>query len=370
MKNKHTAELLKSLTQKKTISTDSISNAFKEIMLSRDETDFDFGAMLFSLSTKKFDVSHFSALVDVISDVDNIEFNNYEKAKAMLPIGSKLIGLAGSGKKDIKTINITTSSAIVAASCGAYIAKAVSGATSSLTGSSDFLTTVDIKTDMPVYKTIDILQRAGLGFFSIKDQIPNFDKKYNGRVHTTTILSLGLPALLIPVSVNSIIYGLSNRFLRLSCEILQKYGYYNSYVINSIVEGKYIVDELLPGSISYVSKYSSDSFYETEKINISKLLNIRGFNYHNLLQDTSLNRAMNVAKAVNALKGIGNKDVEDVLCVNASYMLCISEICEDLKEGYIRAKSSIKNGKAYRKLEEMVEVTGGSKENLNRLVQL
>ena len=79
-------------------------------------------------------VNEISGLLNASLGMDNIL--NSKKKEIKLPNDEVLVGVASSGKKGIKTINITSAACFVAAACGANIAKACSHSTSSKTGSS------------------------------------------------------------------------------------------------------------------------------------------------------------------------------------------------------------------------------------------
>lgn len=81
-------------------------------------------------------INEISGLLTAALNMDNQLKKN--KDKLVLSNNEKLIGVASSGKKGIKTINITSTACFVAAACGANIVKACSHSTSSKTGSSDF----------------------------------------------------------------------------------------------------------------------------------------------------------------------------------------------------------------------------------------
>lgn len=95
-------------------------------------------------------VNEITGLINASLGMDDLL--NKQKPKISLPNNEILVGVASSGKKGIKTINITSTSCFVAASCGANIAKACSHSTSSKTGSSDFLDICGIDINIPLEK--------------------------------------------------------------------------------------------------------------------------------------------------------------------------------------------------------------------------
>ncbi|UDG80199.1 anthranilate phosphoribosyltransferase [Candidatus Steffania adelgidicola] len=72
--------------------------------------------------------------------------------------------IVGTGGDSSNSINISTASAIVSASCGAHIAKHGNGGVSSCSGSADLLTAFGIRTNMPAEISRQALDELGICF--------------------------------------------------------------------------------------------------------------------------------------------------------------------------------------------------------------
>ena len=121
-------------------------------------------------------VNEISGLLNASLGMDNML--NSKKKKINLPNDEVLVGVASSGKKGVKTINITSAACFVAAACGANIAKVCSHSTSSKTGSADFLSICGIDIGIPFDKKVETMAEHHISFFSIEDTTPNFAKVY------------------------------------------------------------------------------------------------------------------------------------------------------------------------------------------------
>jgi len=104
--------------------------------------------------------------------------------------GERVIGIAGSGKKGVKMPNISTPAAIVAAAAGIKIAKCASSATSSVAGSADTLKSLGVQLSADTGRTLDVMDRCGLGVFEIEQMVPRFDAAYGGLFFAPHVLSL------------------------------------------------------------------------------------------------------------------------------------------------------------------------------------
>ena len=135
-------DALYSLNAQITLTEEQAYLAAKNVL---DIPDNLFRSLLFSnlltgVMVKGAHLGEVVGLLRAVMEIDDLLPEN----KYQIDSDYNVIGYAGSGKKGIKTFNISTPSAIVAASCGAYIAKACSCSTSSLTGSSDFISEIGI----------------------------------------------------------------------------------------------------------------------------------------------------------------------------------------------------------------------------------
>ncbi|MCR5786981.1 MAG: hypothetical protein K6G28_04705 [Acholeplasmatales bacterium] len=313
-------------------------------------------SILFGSMVNKPSIYEVRGFIRASLEIDGILNNKKE-----IDLDGKLIGLSGSGKKGFKTFNISTPSAIVACSLGAYVAKACSQSTSSKTGSSDFLEMVGININLENQKKEDCLRKYGLIFYSIEETTPKFASLYGGKFYAPHSMSYCLAALSFPIKVDVNLYGLSNSNTRLSVELLKSFNVKNAIVYSSTSDKTHYLDEIgVDGQLIY-SKLEDGEIIPEKKIDIQKTFKFLGENsIENILEKQD--KIENVAIAVKALKGIGSKDAINVICVNASLILLASGIVENLLDGYHKSMGAIKSGIAYSRFCDIVKAYGG---NLN-----
>ncbi len=157
--------------------------------------------------------------------------------------GKNTVTVAGSGKKGVKTVNISTPAALVAASCGSQIVKPCSKSTSSLTGSSDFFTILGGRL-CGAEESVEILKKTNLGLVSIESAIPQFDHLYGGKLLAPTSLSYALPAMVTPIRTDAVLYGLSLPDIKKSIHALHGLGYSHVMVANSSEDKTAYIDEI------------------------------------------------------------------------------------------------------------------------------
>ena len=91
-----------------------------------------------------------------------------------IQVEGALLDTCGTGGDGLATFNISTLSAIVAAACGARVAKHGNRAASSLCGSADVLEKLGVKIDLPPEGVARCIDEAGIGFLFAPVFHPSF----------------------------------------------------------------------------------------------------------------------------------------------------------------------------------------------------
>src|SRR5207249_4828822 len=91
-----------------------------------------------------------------------------------IEVGGALLDTCGTGGDGLATFNISTLSAIVAAACGARVAKHGNRAASSLCGSADVLEKLGVKIDLPPEGVARCIDEGGIGFLFAPIFHPSF----------------------------------------------------------------------------------------------------------------------------------------------------------------------------------------------------
>lgn len=310
-------------------------------------------------------VNEISGLLTASLNMDNQL--DKKKQKLILPENERLVGVASSGKKGIKTINITSTACFVAAACGANIAKACSHSTSSKTGSTDFLDICGININIPLKQKNDILNKYHISFFSIEETTPKFAEVYGGVFYAPHAMSFGLAGLSFPVQIDSLAYGISHPNVKLSAEVLKKFGIENALIYSCTYDGIHYLDELIPVGCASLIRIKDSNVEKCISSDLQEALPINSnFNISNLKEKE--NEIDNVLASLKILKGEGNSSQVDAICINASIFLLLAEKVNSLEEGYYEAKNAINSGKAWENLLNVIDLYGGNSKNIEKLV--
>ncbi len=290
-----------------------------------------------------------------------------KKTEIRLENQEPLVGVASSGKKGIKTINITSTACFVAAACGAKIVKACSHSTSSKTGSSDFLDVCGIHLDIPFENKIDILNRYNIAFFSIEDTTPKFAKLYGGLFYAPHAMSFGLAGLSFPIKIDALAYGLSHPNVKLSAEVLKTFGVQNSLTYSSTYDGVHFMDEILPIGCVNFARIKDGHIERTISADIQEDIEMDAkFELKSIKE--KIDKTDNVVESLNILHGEGTPSQIDAICLNSAIFLLLAKKVNSLKEGYEMAKNKLKNDEVWNLFMKVLVSYGGSKDHINKLL--
>lgn len=213
---------IETLTRHENLTADACKAALNE-MLSEDANALQSAAFLALLRAKKETSEELFGLVAGLK----------EKMKTFsLPY--KVLDIVGTGGDAAHTINISTGSAIIAASCGVKIVKHGNRAVSSLAGSADVLEALGVDIHASPEKIRQCVEAVGIGFcFS-----PNFHpamlkmRELRKTLGIPTTFNL-LGPLLNPANPNYLILGVMDpTLLPLMAGALRKLGVEKALVVH------------------------------------------------------------------------------------------------------------------------------------------
>jgi len=271
------------------------------------------------------------------------------------------IGIVGSGKDDLKTFNVSTGAAIVAAAAGAKIIKNGGRSESGVSGTTDVLEELGLNVYMDKEKIFECLDKLNITFVEAGKYFPRMEKYYIGRFLFINPLSYIL-SIASSLDFGRIVFGLASDNVRFTAEILKELGYIPSFVINGKdISEKYNIDEFSvigPTKIAYINKNG-----EIEEFKIyPEDLGIEIHNYEEIAQRPTVEEnAILLLKAISGRRGYGPTDI---VAANAASALYLAGISKDLKDGVELALNIIEEGKAVKLLKEFVSLSGGDVKRL------
>jgi anthranilate phosphoribosyltransferase len=298
-------------------------------------SEFTLGSILSLLDMKRVNVEDIQAIANslkvISSPMPQVSFD-----------GFKTIATVGSGKDEFKTVNVTTSASIVAASLGAKVAKVGCGSESSAAGTTDVLTLLGYQTDISFETSLEKFKQTGFGFFNPEFPLAKLFEIYIGRSLIFNPIEYVLP-MYIGIKTDGLLYGLASPQTHLTGQLLLDNGYKDALIVcGQSNEGKYFdeISSLGETVITKIQNGKMESFnLLPEDIGIS-----RGKDA-NLLQPTDKQKCAETVKAI--LQGISHPQQADIVAMNAGALLWISGAVGDLEEAVQLSLKQIRTGKAW-----------------------
>ena len=265
-------------------------------------------------------------------------------------VAGGMVDTCGTGGDRIKTFNISTISAFVAAGAGMVVAKHGNRAVSSKAGSADVLEALGLNLMLEPEQVRACIEKVGIGFMFAPVFHPAMKYALGPRRETglRTVFNI-LGPLVNPANVQAQVMGVYDVLLvEKTANVLSGLGVRRAIVAHGIdgldeisLLGRTNIAELKKGKITTYSVSPEDFGLER-----AKAQDIEGGN-----------ATENAIIAVTILPGRKGAKRNAVL-MNAAAALVVGGLAKDLKDGFELATLSIDTGRAYRKLEELIRFTG------------
>ena len=341
---------IKKLMRGQDLDKKEAKTTLKKILKGNIDSQYtNFGGFLAAMNTKGPTLEEVNGLIEAAFSLDDFEPTR-EKIETEKPVYT----ICGSGKDDYKTFNVSTTASFIASACGVVITKNGSEATSQTTGASGVLAELGLNLSAGKQKMIESAENDDIAFFTIERQIEKFDSVYGGKFYFPHPLSYGFPALIIPIDVDGVIYGSTEKDTELAAKALKSHGFDNSIVVNNEITENKFIDELSVFGENRFTTIREESL-ETMKRSFERLRS-EDYNYKEI---SSENREENARKLVSVLLGEEKGPMTDVACLNAGAILYAANKADSIEDGFFQAKEKVETGEPYEKLEALISNSGG-----------
>ena len=264
---------------------------------------------------------------------------------------TNLVDTCGTGGDGIQTFNVSTLSAIVAASAGVKVAKHGGRSVSSKCGSADVLEALGVNVNLTPEKVASLVNDIGIAFMFAPNFHPamRYAAPVRKKLGVRTIFNV-LGPLANPASATHQILGVYEASLtEIMAEVLSKLG--SEHVM--VVHGEDGMDEISISSPTRVTELKNKSI-ATYMIKPTDL----GFDMANL--ETIQVENVDASKAMMLDVLNGNKGPHrDITLLNAGAAIYVSGLTSTLKEGIEKAASVIDQGLSLKKLEALKAASHG-----------
>tara|TARA_B000000475_G_scaffold260772_1_gene244823 strand:+ start:851 stop:1867 length:1017 start_codon:yes stop_codon:yes gene_type:complete len=326
------------VSARRNLTREDMSEIILEILEGK-VTDAQIGAFLIALSMKGETVDEVLGAVGVMRDLST-------KVEIDEP---NLIDTCGTGGTGIGIFNVSTTSALVASSCGAKIAKHGNRSATRKSGSADLLEQAGVSLSLTPEQVASCIQEIGLGFMFAQAHHSAMRHVVGPRkeIGQKSIFNV-LGPLTNPASAKRQVLGVyDKKWMTPIAEVLDELGSEHLLIVHSR-DG---LDEISLASPTYVTEMRDGKISEYE-------VSPEDFNFETDtlegLQVNSPQESLDLAKL--ALQG-EHKKASSMICMTAGAALYVSGIANSLESGVELAKRSVESGEGLKKLNQLVEFT-------------
>ena len=334
-------EAIVKIVNKGDLTYDEAYTVMNEIM-SGETTATQNAAFLAALSTK----SARAETKDEIAGCAAAMRDHAIKVETDLPV----LEIVGTGGDNAHSFNISTTSALVAASGGVKVAKHGNRAASSNSGTADCLEALGVNINQDPEKCIELLNEAGMCFFFAQKY--HTSMKYVGAIRRElgfrTVFNI-LGPLTNPASPKMQLLGVYDEYLvEPLAQVLIDLGVRRGMV----VYGQDKLDEISMSAPSTVCEFK-DGWYKKYTIKPEDF----GFERCTKADLTGGTPAENAEITRAILRGDDRGPKRNAVLMNAGAALFIADKADSLREGINKAAELIDSGAAMATLEKLIEVS-------------
>jgi len=326
------------VSARRNLTREDMSEIILEILEGK-VTDAQIGAFLIALSMKGETVDEVLGAVGVMRDLST-------KVEIDEP---NLIDTCGTGGTGIGIFNVSTTSALVASSCGAKIAKHGNRSATRKSGSADLLEQAGVSLSLTPEQVASCIQEIGLGFMFAQAHHSAMRHVVGPRkeIGQKSIFNV-LGPLTNPASAKRQVLGVyDKKWMTPIAEVLDELGSEHLLIVHSR-DG---LDEISLATPTYLTEMRDGKISEYE-------VSPEDFNFETDtlegLQVNSPQESLDLAKL--ALQG-EHKKASSMICMTAGAALYVSDIANSLESGVELAKRSVESGEGLKKLNQLVEFT-------------
>jgi anthranilate phosphoribosyltransferase len=323
--------------------------AMKEIM-SGKATNAQIAALLTALRMKGETVEEITAFAKVMME---------HCCRIKPNVKGRLVDTCGTGGDRIKTFNVSTASAFVAAGAGVFIAKHGNRAVTSQSGSADVLERLGLNLNLEPSAVQGIIEQVGIGFMFAPAFHPamKFAAEPRRELGIRTVFNV-LGPLSNPAGANAQVIGVYDRKLTSTlAQVLKKLGCEEAMAVHGL-DGLDEISTIGRTVISRLRNGEVETFETTPKdfgLKPAKAEDIRGAS-----PDESAELIFKILNGHCA----ATDPKKEIALVNAAAGIMVGGKAEDFRRGIELANESIDSGAAYKKLKTLIKVSGGSMSKL------
>lgn len=267
-------------------------------------------------------------------------------------VNGTLIDTSGTGGDALKSFNISTAAAIVAAAAGAKVAKHGNRSSSGICGSADFLEYVGLDLNASSTNVADAIENVGIGFLFAPKFHPAMRNIASARnaMGIRTVFNIIGPLCNPCSNLSGQIVGVSDNSLLEVVPVVMKRKQISELMVVWSHDGFDELSNTCENNIVWVNGN------ETKRFSLHpKRLGLTVAKREDLVVHTMEDSVRDTLQVIN---GVANRQKEDVVLLNAAAALVVGRVAKNLQEGVDIARDTIKKGKSRKKLFQLIDTCG------------
>ncbi|OHB50090.1 MAG: anthranilate phosphoribosyltransferase [Planctomycetes bacterium GWF2_41_51] len=300
-------------------------------------------AFLAAMRMKKATANEFAGLAQSLR-------NHAVKVTTKIPF---MIDTCGTGGAPLKTFNVSTAAAFVAAGAGAYIAKHGNRGITSKSGSADVLEAMGVKIDCPPDVVAECIENAHIGFMYAPMHHPamKFVQPIRKSLDFRTAFNI-LGPLANPAGAQAQVMGVPEEsLLERIADTFDILGVKRAMIVHG--SG---LDE-----ISITSPTKVVEIKDRKKISYKIIPDEFGIQSPKMAELAGSNADYNAGLIKDVLYKKNKGPARDMVLLNAAAAIMVADLAADLHQGFKKGADAIDSGAAAQCLEKLIEISNGKK---------
>ncbi len=331
---------IQKLVEKKNLSRQACHAMFRELM-ENGQPDLHQGAFLAALTAKGETSEEIAGAWEAIVALDT--------CKIEIDPAEPLVENSGTGMDALKTFNVSTAAAVVAAAGGVRMARHGARALTSMCGTVDILDALGINVECSVHQVGQSITRTGIGIFNgMSPQVhPNALFRILSQIRFGSTLNIAA-SLASPCRPTHGLRGVyAEPVMDKVMGIMQAIGYQRAMVVHGFdVDGQKGMDEISTIGETAVQEFFPDGTHSSYRLVPEEMGLSRGC-YAAVAAQGDVHKE--AVRFVQVISGIDHPACIDLVCANAGAILYLADQAADLPTGVSVAKELIHSGRAFEK---------------------
>jgi anthranilate phosphoribosyltransferase len=331
----------RNLISKGELNDQDIESAIRCILVA-DVPDSTIAAFLTALTMQGTSANHIRVARQVLR----------EECVSFCLFGDPVIDNCGTGGAMIKTFNISTAAAIIAASAGCPIAKHGNKSASGICGSADFFEEVGFDLNTSTDDLLTPIKKIGFSFLFAQKFHPKLKRlsTIRNQIGFKTIFNILGPLMSPCNNLAGQVIGVPHSSLLNLIELVVKTSEMDNIILVHSEDG---LGELSNTSLNRIvriikPKVEQFQFNPREvKISAAKLEDI-----------TITTKEDSVRSTLQVLYGVAPKPKEDIVLLNSAIALLIAKKVDNIREGVEVARQTLRSDAPRIKLRNLIELCG------------